>query len=82
MCLMARKYTITQVKMLAVLADGAPHARKELHNCLFDNLGPLSNIRAHITRLRKILRPQGQDIICELHGRTLCYRHIKLLRKP
>ena len=72
-------FTPTQAKMLAVLADGQPHTRAELHACLVDELGPGSNIRPHLSAIRKKLRPIGQDIICEAVNYKYFYRHIRLL---
>jgi len=72
-------HTPTQGTMLRVLSDGFPHTREELHRCLPDELGPLSNIRAHLTSIRKRIRPLGQDVICELVNRRICYRHVRLL---
>lgn len=66
-------------KMLAVLSDGMPHRREELHACLWDEDGDLSNIQIHISHLRKVLRPRGEDIVCEYVGMTFQYRHVKLL---
>jgi hypothetical protein len=79
-------YTPTQKRMLRLLADGLPHPRTELFQCLVDDLGPLSNIQPHLSHLRKRLRPKGQDIICEIDRRRICYRQVRLLsanhRKP
>ena len=72
-------YTPTQRAMLTVLADGLDHTRQELHACLPDSLGPLTNIKAHLCNLRKHLRPMGQDIVCVLVNRRICYRHVRLL---
>lgn len=74
-------WTPTQKRMLAVLADGKPHRRKELHACLCDEMGPLSNIRAHLTHIRKRLRPLGMDIVCQLSGSFVCYRWVPTLTK-
>ena len=75
-------FTPTQTKMLKVLDDGCRHTREELHGCLVDELGALSNIKTHISMIRKKLRPMGQDIICELNERTIHYRHVRLLANP
>ncbi len=69
-----------QLAMLKVLSDGLPHKKKELHACLFDDLGSMKNIHAHITSIRKHLRTKGQDVICEYFKRKIHYRHVKLLR--
>ena len=71
-------FTPVQSRMLAILSDGEAHSRKELHRCLEDDLGPLSNIKAHLTSIRKQLRPRGEDIICEIRGHEVYYRHIRL----
>ena len=65
--------------MLALLADGRPHTRAELHSCLFDTYGPLTNIKAHLTAIRKQLRPMGMEVVCEVVNRRICYRQIRLL---
>lgn len=77
------RLTPTHRRMLAVLADGMPHKREELRACLWDELGPQSNVWAHISTLRKYLQERGQTIVCEYrlhekHG-PLFYRHVRLL---
>jgi hypothetical protein len=69
-----------QIKMLAVLADGLAHTRRELHACLYDELSNLSTIQRHLSVIRQKLRVIDQDIICELQFRRICYRHIRLLK--
>lgn len=73
-------YSKTQLAMLEVLADGMAHTREELHAVC----GPssLNVVKTHVARLRKHLRLQGQDIICELAKRRVCYRHVRLLANP
>ena len=68
-----------QQKMLAVLSDGLPHHRSELHACLWDDQGPIGNIKPHLNMIRKVLRPKGEDIVCIFLHRRICYRHIRLL---
>jgi hypothetical protein len=81
-----RLFTATQEKILAVLADGMPHTREELRQCFDDGSGVLSNgtgrVRVELCKVRKILRPMGQDVICEFHARNLYYRHVRLLCGP
>ena len=76
---MTNTFTPTQLAMLRVLADGCSHTREELHDCLPDELGALQNIQRHIAAIRKVLRPRGQDIVCELARGTIHYRHVRLL---
>jgi len=74
------KFTKTQRAILDVLSDGGPHPREELRQCLDDELASLAAMRVHLSELRKLLRPQGQDIICELRHRKTHYRHVRLLK--
>lgn len=72
-------YTPTQRRILNLLSDGMPHTRKEIHKCLDDELAALSAIKWHIMHLRTALRRHGQDIVCELIGKSINYRQIRLL---
>jgi hypothetical protein len=56
-------YTPTQQRILNMLRDLKPHSDEELKVCLDDELGPASNIRPHLTHLRKIIRFAGYDIV-------------------
>ena len=71
MNLETRGFTKTQMKMLKVLADGEPHPRKELEDCLPDELN--DRIDNHLTAMRKLLRPQGQTILCVVNNRRYWY---------
>lgn len=77
-----REYSPTERRMLAVLADGMPHSRKELHACLLDDMGALSNIQPHIKSLRPKLQRKGQFIVCELYNGSPHYRQVRLLINP
>lgn len=71
-------FTPTERRILKVLSDGKPHTRKELFACLPDDLASLSSIKPHLTKLRKKLRPLGQEIVCliEKHVR---YQHVHVV---
>lgn len=71
-------FTATELKMLEILSDGLPHTRQELHRCLYDEEGPLSNINVHLTHMRKILARRGESIMC-VEGRTL-YRLVRFVQ--
>jgi hypothetical protein len=71
------RFTPTQQRMIDVLSDGMPHTREELHKCLWDEEGALGNIKMHISLIRKVLQPVGQDIVCCLVRGTIQYRHIR-----
>ena len=72
-------FTPTERRILSLLSDGLPHKRKEVHGCLDDDLAAMAAIRWHIMNLRTKLRRSGQDIVCELVGRTINYRQVRLL---
>jgi len=72
-------WTPVETKMLQLLSDGKPHTREELHGCLWDDKSYLRTIQFHLSKIRQRLRPQGQDIICELFKRQIHYRHIRYL---
>lgn len=74
--------TPIQRKIVEVLSDGLPHHKEQLHECLNDDMGALSNVYAHITALRKILRPKGEDIVCVYDRRRGLYQHVRLLASP
>jgi len=73
------EYTQTQKAILKVLEDGYAHKRKELMDVLSDDLSSLSCLATMLTRMRKKMRPVGQDIVCELQSRQICYRWVRLL---
>ena len=77
--LSSREYTPTERRILAVLADGQPHGKAELHKCLEDDLSKPESVRTHIHRLRPKLRRFGQDILGEYRNRACFYRQIRLL---
>ncbi len=65
--------------MMAVLEDGLPHYIPELHACLNDELGSLTNIRPHIFALRRRLEPHGLSINTQKNGAGTYYRLVRLL---
>lgn len=74
-----KKLPPVQQRILNLLSDGKRHSRVEIHGCLHDELSKLNAIWGPISDLRKILRPKGEDILCEIQGRGIFYRHIRLL---
>lgn len=82
---MSENLTHTEKKILSVLSDGSAHRRKELFACLPDQAGDDKNLRTniqqHISRLRRKLRPHGQDIICEIAESSVRYRHIRIIAR-
>lgn len=71
--------TTVQQKMRAVLKDFRPHRVEELFACLADELGSPTNVYAHLTAIRKELRPIGDDIASiRVDGRTY-YQWVRLV---
>jgi hypothetical protein len=66
-------------KLLAVLADGLAHSIAELGECMPTGDGDMATVKVHVCRIRKVLRPRGEDIICEMNSRRIFYRHVVLL---
>ena len=60
--------TPTEARILAVLADGKPHARGVLMRCLDDDLAGPGALRIHIHRLRQKL--------ADLHDRRIIVCHM------
>ena len=77
---MVDQFTPTQQRIVDLLSDGLPHTKRELFECLVDELGSINNIWPHLTAIRKKLRPRGHDILCEIYNRKCHYRHVVLLR--
>ena len=71
--------TPTQRAILEVLADGEPHPLRDLQQCLPDGLGSETNVHPHLTAIRRVLHPRGQDVICQYLRRQLLYRWVRLL---
>lgn len=74
------RFTPVQSKLLQLLSDGQPHSYNELLSCLSEN-AKLSSLKVHLSEIRKIVNPVGEEIICEIYKRKRCYRHINLLRQ-
>ncbi len=70
--------TPTHKKMLALLSDGLPHSKLELHCCLWDDQSEINTIAYHISTLRQKL-PHGQAIVCEFYKRAMHYRLVELV---
>lgn len=71
-----------EARIFMLLADGEKHSQQEVHSCLWDEQGPLKNIFAPLSTLRKKLRPLGEDILTEFFQRRRFVRRVKLLNGP
>lgn len=75
-------FTPTESRLIRMLADGQPHPKGQLVQCLPDELATFEALRQHILRLREKLEPIGQTIVCVSRGNlSTCYRHVRLLDK-
>jgi hypothetical protein len=78
-----RGFTPTEQSILAVLADGLPHPPDEIKAAIDEDnpsMVAITNLRNHISNIRKKLRPKGHTVVCEIHNRTVHYRHVRLLK--
>lgn len=73
------KFTPIHLRILEILSDGLPHTPEELLPAIGDELADIPTLQVHICRIRKVLRPAGQDIIAEYVRRDCRYRHVRLL---
>lgn len=72
-------FTLTDRAILGVLADGKDHALDELRSAT-NELNDWPAVKMAISRLRKKLKPAGQDIVCVCgFGMRRTYRHVRLL---
>ena len=70
-------FTKTHMALLRILADGEPHTREELRTCL-DELANEKALNRHFIAMRKLLRPQGQTILCVSRHRQIHYCWVQL----
>lgn len=74
-------FTPIQKRIMDLLSDGKMYPLSQgsaLHKCLYDQLGPPSNVKNHISMLRKYLRTIGQDIVTHKIGEVVHYRLIRM----
>lgn len=72
-------FTTIEQRIMSVLADGRPHHRNEILDCLLDPLAQRYNVYNHISRIRSKLRPHQHDILCVIRQGTIFYQHVILL---
>lgn len=74
-----KPYTETEKRILKTLSDGHRHTRDEIAACLPELPNNYKLINTHISNIRRRLRLRGEEIVCELNNRRICYRHVRLL---
>lgn len=78
---MSIKFSPTQQDLMEVLADGLPHRRQELLDCLDDPEKTRLTLKPYLYRLRQKLRVQGYDIVCEFRNRGFWFRLVGLINQ-
>jgi len=76
---MAGRRSEIQDRILVLLSDGKAHPRDEVLACLEDPTATYRNLWWHVFKIRKRLNARGESIVCELQGRKILYRHVRLL---
>lgn len=76
---MQPKFSPIQTRILNLLGDGESHKRMEVLACIGDEQATLNNLSVHICLLRRMMKMIGQDIVCELGNRGICYRMVRHL---
>lgn len=74
------KATPTQQRILERLSDGRAHSRKELHSLLWDDRSNEMTVAFHISMIRKLLWPLGEDIVSRRVGGVSYYIHMRSLQ--
>tara|TARA_R110002020_G_scaffold376130_3_gene587293 strand:+ start:18703 stop:18954 length:252 start_codon:yes stop_codon:yes gene_type:complete len=74
-----REFTPSQEKILEMLSDGKPHTKYQLKLTYGDEFTSCASLKNLIKKIRKQLRPKGQDILCEYANRTIHYRWVRLI---
>ena len=79
----SESFSKTQLSLLETLSDGMRHQRSELVEELpgesIDERRKYRALSWQLCKMRKVLRMLGQEIICELYGRKIYYRHVRYL---
>lgn len=75
-----KQLTTTQREIVRILADGERHEREDLTGTIVtDSENKLRSLSTHLSKMRKVLRPAGLDIICELFEQRIHYRLVRLV---
>ena len=71
--------TKVEGRMMSVLQDGNLHTPLELHGCLEDELGPVTNIHVHLSNMRDKIRPTGHTIVFHRIDGATFYQIVRLV---
>lgn len=70
-------FTPTQKRFLKLLRDGKPHTSEEFCELLGDEQSGKHQVHVQFSVMRRILRPRGEDIICQMVGKKAYFRLIR-----
>lgn len=73
--------TKTQRLFYDLMADGLKHRLAEFRMVMNDDLASEAVIAMHISNLRAIVRPLGEDITCEREYQAKTYRRVRTLQQ-
>jgi hypothetical protein len=73
-------FSPTQKRIVELLSDGMLHSKEELYGLLL-TANCVNHVQMHISNIRKVLRPVGQDIICTYKGTLTFYRLVRYLNR-
>ena len=69
--------TETQRRIFALLADGRPHTKREIHGMLNDELAELRNVNTQVSLIRAKIRPRGLDILVQYVKKSIHFRMVQ-----
>lgn len=74
------RFSPTQQRIVDLLADLMPHSNEEIYGMLL-TAKSVNHIQMHISNIRKIIRPIGQDIRCILERGNTFYQLVRCLNR-
>lgn len=77
-----KEFTPAQERILAILSDGQLHLKSEVLKALEDDQADYMALWQQLCKMRKVLRPKGQDIMTTQYQRKTYCRHIRMLVPP
>lgn len=73
-------FSPTQQRIVDLLSDGLLHSKEEIYGMLL-TANSVNHIQMHISNLRKVMRPVGQDIRYILQNGVSFYQLVRCLNR-
>lgn len=73
-------FSPTQQRIVNLLSDGLLHSKEEIYGMLL-TANSTNHIQMHISNLRKLMRPVGQDIRYILQNGVSFYQLVRCLNR-